>query len=238
MFCKKCGSQLKPGDMFCPRCGMRVGGQGQPRQQNMYYEETSKENNGILYVMIGVLVVLMISVVGFGGYHLLKSRNNSDEVQTTAEADKKSASAEEKKVQSITTTEIPIATATATPVPTATAVPVPTVIATPVPTAVPTVAPVQTGGYYIFPNSSSSYLSYAQVDALSLYEMYLARNEIYAKHGRIFKNSDLQQYFGSQSWYVPMYSPETFDEGVFNAYEKENIKLIKSVEQSYGSPYL
>lgn len=236
MFCKNCGSQLKPGDMFCPRCGMRVGGQGSSGQQNIYYEEDSKPNNGILYVMIGVLVVLMISVVGFGGYHLMKSRNNSDDVQTTAKADEKAADSEEETVKSVTVTAAP--TETVTPVPTATAIPVPTVIATPVPTAVPTAAPVQTGGYYIFPSSSSSYLSRAQVDSLSLYEMYLARNEIYARHGRMFKNSDLQQYFGSQSWYIPMYSAETFDESVFNAYEKENISLIKSVEQAYGSPYL
>lgn len=233
MFCKNCGNQLKSGDMFCPRCGMRVEGQEQQRRQNAYFEEESRGNNGILYTLIGVLTALIISVLAFGGYYLMKEKNNADSVQTSAKI-------EEEKVQSISATAIstPTPIATATPVPTATAVPVPTVIATPVPTAVPTVAPVQTGGYYIFPNSSSSYLSYAQVDALSLYEMYLARNEIYAKHGRIFKNSDLQQYFGSQSWYVPMYSPETFDEGVFNAYEKENIKLIKSVEQSYGSPYL
>lgn len=233
MFCKNCGNQLKSGDMFCPRCGMRVEGQEQQRRQNAYFEEESRGNNGILYTLIGVLTALIISVLAFGGYYLMKEKNNADSVQTSAKI-------EEEKVQSISATAIstPTPIATATPVPTATAVPVPTVIATPVPTAVPTAAPVQTGGYYIFPNSSSSYLSYAQVDALSLYEMYLARNEIYAKHGRIFKNSDLQQYFGSQSWYVPMYSPETFDEGVFNAYEKENIKLIKSVEQSYGSPYL
>ena len=231
MFCKNCGNQLKSGDMFCPQCGMRVSGQEQPRGQNVYFEEESRGNNGILYTLIGVLTALIISVLAFGGYYLMKEKKNADSVQASAKI-------EEEKVQSIPATATPTPIATATPVATATAVPVPTVIATPVPTAVPTTAPVQTGGYYIFPNSSSSYLSYAQVDALSLYEMYLARNEIYAKHGRIFKNSDLQQYFGSQSWYVPMYSPETFDEGVFNAYEKENIKLIKSVEQSYGSPYL
>lgn len=239
MFCKNCGGQLKPGDMFCPRCGMRVGGQGQSRQQNTCYEEDGRGNNGILYVMIGVMIVLMLSVVGFGGYHLIKSRNNAEDTQTTAKADAKSADSKKEAVEVVpaTATPTPIVTVTVTPVPTATAVPVPTVIATPIPTVMPA-EPVYTGGYYIFPDSSNSYLSRAQVDALSLYEMYLARNEIYARHGRIFKNSDLQQYFGSQSWYVPLYSPENFDEGVFNAYEKENINLIKSVEQAYGSPYL
>ena len=229
--------------MFCPRCGMRGGGQGQSRQQNTRYEEDGRENNGILYVMIGVMIVLMLFVVGFGGYHLIKSRNNAKDTQTTAKADTKSADSEKEAVEVVpaTATPTPVVTVTVTPVPTATAVPVPTVIATPIPTAVPTVMPaepVYTGGYYIFPDSSNSYLSRAQVESLDVYTLYLARNEIYARHGRMFKNSDLQQYFGSQSWYMPLYSPENFDEGVFNAYEKENINLIKSVEQAYGSPYL
>lgn len=228
MFCKNCGNQLKSGDMFCPQCGMRVVEQEQPKRQNVYFEEEPRGNNGILYTLIGVLTALIISVLAFGGYYLMKNKNNTETAATAGES--KGQSEAVQMTSEATATPVPTVTA----IPTVIATPVPTVIATPVPTAVP----VQTGGYYIFPDSSDSYLSYAQVDSLSVYEMYLARNEIYAKHGRIFKNADLQQYFSSQSWYVPLYSPEVFDEGVFNAYEKENIKLIKSVEQSYGSPYL
>ena len=237
MFCKNCGNQLKSGDMFCPRCGMRVEGQEQQRRQNAYFEEEPRGNNGILYTIIGALAALIISVLVFGGYYLTKEKNDyADTVQTAAKADEKAADSKKESVDMVAATSTP--EATATPVPTATAVPVPTVIATTVPTVVPAAPVVTTSNYYIFPDSSGSYLSRAQVDSLTLYEMYLARNEIYARHGRIFKNSDLREYFGNQAWYVPMYSAETFDEGVFNAYEKENIKLIKSVEQSYGSPYL
>src|SRR5258708_21977003 len=38
---------------------------------------------------------------------------------------------------------------------------------------------------------------------LSLHELRLLRNEIYARHGRIFKTMWIQQYFGGQSWYDP-----------------------------------
>ncbi len=74
-----------------------------------------------------------------------------------------------------------------TPTPTVISTPVPTVTSTPLPTQIPVINYVNTGDY-IFPDSSSSYLTRSQVVALSGYDMYLARNEIYARHGRIFRN--------------------------------------------------
>ena len=58
----------------------------------------------------------------------------------------------------------------------------------------------------------------------------LARNEIYARHGRIFDSADLNQYFNSQSWYLGLYTANEFDESWLNKYEKANINLIKSYE--------
>lgn len=43
----------------------------------------------------------------------------------------------------------------------------------------------------------------------------------------------MQQYFGNKSWYTPIYDAQVFDDmqdTVFNDYEKENIKLIKKIE--------
>lgn len=44
-------------------------------------------------------------------------------------------------------------------------------------------------------------ISPAMLRGLSLHELRLLRNEIYARHGRVFKTLWLQQYFGSQMWY-------------------------------------
>ena len=55
---------------------------------------------------------------------------------------------------------------------------------------------------YILPNSSAELISEQDLEGLSDWELYIARNEIYARHGRGFKNKDLQEYFGSKSWYV------------------------------------
>ena len=62
----------------------------------------------------------------------------------------------------------------------------------------------------------------------------LARNEIYAKHGRKFQTEDLNQYFSQKSWYDGYLSAEEFDDSVLNEYEKENLTLIKQVEAQKG----
>ena len=65
----------------------------------------------------------------------------------------------------------------------------------------------------------------------------LARNEIFARHGRMFDTAEIQQYFDSRSWYVPKYAPAEFDamgDGIFNEYEKYNMESIKALEDKLG----
>lgn len=83
----------------------------------------------------------------------------------------------------------------------------------------------------IIPDSSSRYLSRADLLGLSKDQLRLARNEIYARHGRKFQSRELQEYFESKSWYRGTIEPNQFSEDNLNAYEKENIKLIKSMEE-------
>lgn len=58
----------------------------------------------------------------------------------------------------------------------------------------------------------------------------IARNEIFARRGRIFSNPDLQNYFLGQVWYEPQTVGEEFSESVFNDYERKNLELIIEVE--------
>ena len=53
-----------------------------------------------------------------------------------------------------------------------------------------------------------------------------ARNEIYARHGYIFKNSKYANYFAKKSWY----NPGGFSESDLNDIEWYNMDLIKSIE--------
>jgi len=86
---------------------------------------------------------------------------------------------------------------------------------------------------FIFPNSDSSYLSNAQVSALSDNDLQLAINEIYARRGRIFKDASLNAYFNSQSWYEGKYTAEEFEKNVkFNTYEQKNLQLLINERRS------
>ncbi|MBE5967312.1 MAG: YARHG domain-containing protein [Lachnospiraceae bacterium] len=60
--------------------------------------------------------------------------------------------------------------------------------------------------------------------------IHLAKNEIYARHGYIFNDEDLNNYFMVQLWYEPSCTPEDFDDSVFNDYEKANLKLLAELD--------
>ena len=92
---------------------------------------------------------------------------------------------------------------------------------------------------YLLPDSNSRNYTESELEVLSDYELYLARNEIYARLGREFKNQDLKDYFGKKSWYTPRYGADSFDSQVsLNAYEKKNVNTIRDLEERRNSSYL
>ena len=60
--------------------------------------------------------------------------------------------------------------------------------------------------------------------------IHLAKNEIYARHGYIFKNEDLYNYFMGCVWYNPTSKAEEFDDSVLNEYEKANLEILASMD--------
>ena len=69
---------------------------------------------------------------------------------------------------------------------------------------------------------------------LDSYGLKITRNEIYARHGRMFNDRDLQEYFQRQKWYVPQTASNDFDNSCLNEVERYNIELIKTYEQQVG----
>lgn len=84
---------------------------------------------------------------------------------------------------------------------------------------------------YILPESDSRYLVEGDLWVLSKEECRIARNEIFARHGRRFDDEFLQAYFDSCGWYVGTVAPEDFDDSVLNEYEVANRDLIVEYEQ-------
>lgn len=69
---------------------------------------------------------------------------------------------------------------------------------------------------------------------LDSYGLCITRNEIYARHGRMFNDQDIQDYFNRQDWYVAQTSSADFDESVLNDVELYNVELIHSYELKQG----
>ena len=82
--------------------------------------------------------------------------------------------------------------------------------------------------YYVRDNNNNL------IEGLSKEECRIARNEIYARHGRMFTDETLQSYFDSKDWYDGYIEPEDFDESVLNEYETSNRDLIVEYETEMG----
>lgn len=95
--------------------------------------------------------------------------------------------------------------------------------------------------------SSNSYekadhLSYTTVTKYTLedlsildsYGLKITRNEIFARHGRMFNDQELQEYFKRQQWYVPQIAANDFDTSCLNEVEKYNVNLISVYEEQIG----
>lgn len=83
-----------------------------------------------------------------------------------------------------------------------------------------------TGRDFIFPDSDRIRLTRDMLSGLSAAQLRIARNEIYARRGRYFRDPALAQYFGRFNWYRP-YSWDV----PLNSVEQANVALIATIER-------
>jgi hypothetical protein len=79
---------------------------------------------------------------------------------------------------------------------------------------------------YIFANSDRVRLTPDMLRGLTRDQLRLARNEIYARRGRFFRDPQLAAYFGRFDWYKP-----TAWDVPLNPVEQANVNLIASMER-------
>ena len=87
---------------------------------------------------------------------------------------------------------------------------------------------------YILPDSDRRRLSESELEGMTASECRLARNELYARHGRMFKDADLQSYFNARDWYTPRISSDEFVEESLSETEMYNRDLIVAYEKKHG----
>jgi len=83
---------------------------------------------------------------------------------------------------------------------------------------------------FIFPESNVRYLTDSEVSHMTAAQLRIARNEIFARHGRLFDSEDLRNHFEAMDWYFGHISPQNFSESVLNRFELANIALIQTWE--------
>jgi hypothetical protein len=142
------------------------------------------------------------------------------------------------------TEEALLAGAEVTPTPTVRVTPTPEITLgipippTPIHTLEPIVTPTPTSGNdfniddtgYILPFSSTRTLTDADLRNLSSEELRIARNEIYARHGRQFIDQELQAWFNSKSWYANLVKLPIGTEPTLTPLEISNVTLIRTYE--------
>lgn len=88
---------------------------------------------------------------------------------------------------------------------------------------------------FVLPSSIKRYLTEADLEDMPLQVVNYAKNEMYARHGRIFQSEELAGYFSAQPWYRGTIASEDFDADVhFSEMERWNYQLISQIEKRLG----
>lgn len=86
---------------------------------------------------------------------------------------------------------------------------------------------------YMMYDINSRYISKKELKGWSSWDLAALRNEIFARHGRIFTTQSWADYFSQKTWYVPTYDPSWFDSNMgsfLNDYEWANLQVILALE--------
>lgn len=78
--------------------------------------------------------------------------------------------------------------------------------------------------------TDQKYYTKEEFESEPMLVIHLAKNEIYARHGYIFTNEDLYNYFMGCIWYSPTCDGTDFDDNVFNEYEKANLEILSDLD--------
>ena len=87
---------------------------------------------------------------------------------------------------------------------------------------------------YFINNSDVIYFSESDIAGFDANDCRLARNGIYAKMGRKFKDAGLTNFFSQYYWYNPVIEPDNFSDTWLNACQISNRDLIVSYEKRHG----
>lgn len=215
MKCKKCGTIAAPGDLFCMNCGASIDFSDNKKKTNM---------TAVIIAVAAVAVVLIVAIAVVICFVVGKNSSSETAVatsQTTTVAETEKTTSSEQTtynlVSDIETTTVPTTVAERT-------------------TKNQTVPQFSYDDYrdqFLF-DSANKYITNAYLSGCTRDEITVILNEIYARHGYIFKDAELRAYFNSQSWYYGTTS--SLDEAAshFNSIERKNVDTIYLYMKAMG----
>lgn len=241
MYCPYCGHKIENEKAkFCPKCGhelpqkqadnsslppqMENAAPTVPQAQATPAKQKKKRGWGL------VLLVIAVAVAAGAAVLFWLSPGAKD---TTVSATEKTSQLQDQGdfVSSESQSRnIPQALNTPSPIPVVT--PTPTPAPTPIATRTPAATELPQQSEYILPHSDTEQITLDQLQGLSSTEARIARNEILARHGRKFKDQELQAHFDGCSWYTGTVEADDFDYTVLSPLEQQNVEVIKEYEAS------
>lgn len=90
---------------------------------------------------------------------------------------------------------------------------------------------------YLIPISSIKEIAQRDIVNFTDNELWIAENEIYARHGRVFENEYLQSYFNSCSWYTPIEGKTETAQTELSEVEKHNLEQIAAATEVWDELY-
>ena len=250
MFCSKCGKQVRDGMNYCTNCGEPVkkdeGGVNLKKDDDKVSSaatlphgnvsgksnkaKKTKKNKGVKIVFItiaGIILALLLILFALVQTGII-SISIDDNTNQESVLDKKSKSSKrekekERRAKEKESEEGNVTTETQTEAETTQTVQ---------PTTLPSTVAVNSE--FILPDSSVRVLDKSELVGFSAEQCRLARNEIYAKHGRMFDDAGLQNYFNSRSWYHGTIPAKQFNDNMLSDIEIQNRNLIITFEKEMG----
>ena len=83
---------------------------------------------------------------------------------------------------------------------------------------------------FIIPDSNTRLIAQSELFDISIHNLRIARNEIYARHGMRFSSRELQEHFNAMYWYVPRL--ELGITPILSYIEQRNVATLRAEEVS------
>lgn len=242
MFCEKCGANLPNDAKFCERCGTSV--VLKPMHKNVQKtsvqiegkknNSTKKRKTGVIIGIIAAVVLLLVGALILLKLLVLDTKESQEESITSESEFTLGDSISEEESDFFDTYEFEIESENVVDNEAEIDLESSNSDIVDGDTVSEEIEQEYIEDEYILPGSDTRYITISELEELTEYECRLARNEIYARRGRIFNDPALQAYFNSKSWYEGTISADNFSENMLNEIERANVKTIASYEESKG----